>query len=72
MYDIKSKADQDKADKFTVTSLSNPCTTLSGKHALYFNAGPGGKRDYREGWLCCESCGANGPAKEADDSTEND
>lgn len=40
-----------------------PCTAKhrKGRHEIYINAGPGGKRDPKAGWMCCQACGANGP-----------
>jgi hypothetical protein len=51
--------------KDTVPSLDKPCLAPSrqphGHHEIYIHAGPGGKRDPKLGWICCQACGANGP-----------
>lgn len=49
-------------------SLSQPCPApgRNGHHEVYINAGPGGKRSKREGWQCCQACGANGPMEQGE------
>ena len=52
----------DLVEKESVPKLSGPCPHgRDGRHSIYFNAGPGGKRHKVAGWQCCENCGANGP-----------
>jgi hypothetical protein len=64
--DVVEHADQGTSEDASRPSLSDPCPVegRNGQHSLYANAGPGGKRDKKEGWQCCESCGANGPMDE--------